>query len=379
MVNITLSNKNPLSQNSQVTINIDTGLCRFADNHEISLQQLINESDFIHPLISEPCTPSRDLIFHYEYNNIEELLYSGIYVYSRLIKADKPLDCIFRINPSPLFQIAPQANEIYFSINRHQLAQETISIQQLEAITSHLLGFKFVFTETIIISDQFTIKELPLSVNGDSLYTADEKLISLLKTPHDFSRYELRYIHPEIGVGVYSKKRIKKGEFISFYTGIKSHALPWSHFSFIVREDCLKMRLDACQYGNITRFINHAPKQNTSSRTSVFAANVKSQSYCLNGIEVIVFSAIKDILKGEQLLVDYGASYFHEDEMFLFKTEGRLINPNKQFGRSNTPNKIKDLKVMAIYGVKKAQIYLLVRIFIIIALLIGVIGTLQLS
>ncbi|MCL9684555.1 SET domain-containing protein-lysine N-methyltransferase [Legionella maioricensis] len=369
MVNITLSNKNPCSPHSQVAIDIDAGLARFADNREISLKQLINDSDFIHPLINEPCIPIPHHLLHYEYENVEGLLYSGIYVYSRLIKAEKPLDCIFKINPSPLFQISPQVNDLHFSINRCKAAKETISIGQLEAITSHLLGFKFVFSEAIIINDQFTIKDLPSSVDGDALYISDEKLIALLKTPRDFSRYEIRYIHPEIGLGVYSREHIKKGEIISFYTGIKNHDLPRSPFSFIPKADCLMMRLDACQHGNITRFINHAPQRHTSSKSSFLEANIKSNSHYLNGIEVIVYTATKDILKGEQLLVDYGDAYFRDDEMFLFKTDGGVINPHRTFIGSNTSNKIRHLKIMAIHGVKKAQIYLLVRIVIIISLI----------
>ncbi len=353
-----------------MTININTGRCHFADNREIGLSQLINDPAFTHPLFNEPYTPGHHQIFHYEYNNIEELLYSGIYVYSRLIKADKPLDCIFRINPSTLFQTTPQADGIHFSINRRKAAQETISIQQLDAMTSHLLGFKFVFSEAIIIKDQFTIKDLPSSVDGDALYISDEKLSALLKKPCDFSRYEIRYINAEIGFGVYSREHIKKGDIISFYTGIKTHDFPQSHFSFVPQQDCLMMRLDACQHGNITRFINHAPKHITSSRTSVFEANIKSSNYCLNGIEVIVYLATKDIYKGEQLLVDYGATYFRDDEMFLFKTNGGLIHPHRKLIGSDTPNKIRQIKIMAIHGVKKAQIYFLVRIFIILSLLV---------
>lgn len=379
MVDITLSNKNPCSKNSQVTINIDTGLCRFADNHEIGIEQLINDSDFIHPLINEPCTPVTNQMFHYEYDTLEELLYSGIYVYSRLLKADKPLDCIFRINPSPLFQTSPQANNMHFSVNRCKAAKETISIRQLEAITSCLLGFKFVFSETLVISDQFTIKDLPLSVDGDALYISDEKLIALLKTPRDFSRYEIRYIHSGIGFGVYSRELIKKGEIISFYTGIKTHKLPEFNFSFIPQVDCLMLRLDACEHGNITRFINHAPKHHRVSPSSFLEANIKAQNHSLNGIEVIVYLATKEILKGEQLLVDYGTTFFRDDEMFLFKTNGGLNNPKRKLVWSNSQNRINHLKIMAIHGVKKAQIYLLARVFIIISLLIAVIAALQVS
>ncbi|BCA93786.1 hypothetical protein TUM19329_01470 [Legionella antarctica] len=374
MVNITLSNKNPCSQNRKVTINIDTGLCRFTNNREIALEQLINDADFIHPLIHEPYTPIKNQMFHYEYSTIEELLYSGIFVYSRLIKAEKPHDCIFRINPSPLFQISPSAKDIPFSINRRQFAQETISIHQLEALISHLSQFKFVFSEAIIVDSQFTIKDLPLSIDGDALYTTDKKLITLLKTPHDFSRYELRYINPEIGFGVFSKGTIEKGEIISFYTGIKTHSLPETRFSFIQAQDCFMMKIDASQYGNITRFINHAPKHNTSAQSTFIEANINSSSHYLNGLEMIVYSATKKIFKGEQLLVDYGNNFFQDEELFLFKTNGRLIRTDRKLAWSNSQNTLNNLKIMAIYGVKKARLYVLLRMLFIFSLFVSALG-----
>ena len=105
LVTITLTNKKPHFQNQLVTINIDKGTCNFADNKELSIKQLINNPDFSHPLLSEPFTQPPDYVFHYEYNNIDEMLYSGIYVYSRLIQTDNPLKCTFKINPSPLFSL----------------------------------------------------------------------------------------------------------------------------------------------------------------------------------------------------------------------------------------------------------------------------------
>lgn len=373
MVNITLSNQNPHSQHQKVSININTGLCYFNDNQEIPLKHLINTLDFTHPLLTEKFTQTSDHVFHYEYDNIDELRYSGIYVYSRLIRADKPLACTFKINPSPLFQHSKFAQDIYFSINRHQLAKESIHIKQLEDLTHHLLGTKFVFSEDLIIDDQFTIADLPPFVDGDSLYITNDKLVTLLKTPSTFSRYELRYISPEIGFGVFSKKTIKKEDIISIYSGVKTIRKPDSlSFSFIAKQDCFMMYLDASQYGNITRFINHAPTHNSEHSLSLIEANVKANTYSLNGIEVIVYSACKEILPGEQLLVDYGQAFFEGMDLFRFKTNGRPINTNKKFIWSNIQEKINHMKIMARHGVKKAQIYLLARVFIIITLLWGV-------
>lgn len=371
MVNLTLTNKNPLAKEQTVTININTGLCYFADQGERSLKQLINEADFIHPLITEPYTPVKDGVFHYEYDNLDELFYAGIYVYSRLIHSEKPLDCIFKINPSPRFQRFRFDPSIYFSINKDQVARESIQIKQLEAFVTHIMGFKFEFSEDIIIDAQLSINDLPMTVDGDLLYESNNTLLALLKQPQDFSRYELRYISPEIGFGVFSKENIKEGEIISFYTGIKTTHTSQSNYTFISQKDCLQLRLDARKQGNITRFINHAPKELDPPQKAFITANIESLTYEINGIEVIVYSTTKDIMEGEQLLVDYGVGFFKKKDMLHVKANGQFINSKKKFTWSNSGRKIHDLRIMAVHGVKKAQFYLIARLFIIMLIIIG--------
>lgn len=377
MVNITLSNYNTHSSISHVRVNLNTGQCLLSNNKELAIKQLVKQPEFRHPLLSEPFTPTPHQEYHYEYSSIDELLYSGIFVYSKLIQADNPLTCIFKISPSAHYQHCPFADKIGFSINRYKPAQEFISISQFEALIAQLLGLQFKYSEDILINDQFTIANLPLYVDGDALYQTNEKLIALLKTPTDFSRYDIRYITPEIGFGLFSKTIIKEGDIISFYTGIKTIEDPPSfNFSFIPKQDCLMMQIDACQHGNITRFINHAPKKSSSNRQFLIEANVESTNYCINGFEVVLYTARRDILNGEQLLVDYGTDYFENAEMLGFLTNGRIINTHKKFTFSNWQKKLSHLRIMAFHGIKKARIYLIARIliifFIIFVLLQGI-------
>jgi hypothetical protein len=380
LVTITLTNSNPHSQNKQVTIDINQGTCSFTNDKKISLKQLINNPDFTHPLLSEPFTQPPDYLFHYEYDNIEGLLYSGIFVFSRLIHTDKPLQCTFKINPSPLFKYAQCADRIYLSIDRDKAANEYINKRQLEFITSQLMGLKFVFSENIIIDDLFTTKDLLGSINGDLLYKSNAKLIALLKKPKDFSSCEIRYISPEVGFGVFARNNIKQGDIISFYTGIKNNnKISFTHFSFRPNKDCLSMDLDAFQYGNITRFINHAPNEKASDNKNIknspskclLTANLKASFKYINGIEFVVYVAIKDILTGEQLLVSYGDHYFQQIPMIRFKSNGHLINTKKKYIWNSSKKKIHYIKIMAEAGVKKARVYLIVRLIVILAILYG--------
>lgn len=140
------------------------------------------------------------------------------------------------------------------------------------------------------------------------------------------------------------------------------------------------MYLDAIAHGNITRFINHAPNDKPKSSTaSLLEANVETQYGSSNGIHVVLYVARKDILPGEQLLIDYGQKYFDTRPLILFKTNGQLVNSRKKlFFWRHSQNKLNYLKIMADHGVKKAQHYMRIRIFIIVFIIILLMNALHL-
>lgn len=384
MVNIALTNKNPQSQaqDGHVIINIVTGLCSFTKGREVELKRLKIDTDFSHPLIMEQFTPSSDHFYHYEYDDVDGLLYSAIYVYSILLQVNNPLICQFKINPSPKFQHSAFNDEIYFSVNSQKPAKEAIKIKQLEAFVSHLSGSKFEFSEDLIIDDLFTIKDLPPSIDGDTLYDTNDEIIDLLKHPKDFSRYEVRYISPEIGLGVFSRDQIKKGDIIAIYTGKKSTQFPEKlKYVFVHTLDGLQMYTDACNHGNIARFINHAPApglDGASHPIPLHEANIRFQYYYINGMKIIVLVTVKDILEGGQLFVDYGELYFGgRSEVIRFTKNGKQIDNKNRIIRSNSPKKLEALRIMASLGIKKAESYLrsrMIMIFVVSTLVIEIIN-----
>lgn len=367
MVNITLTNKNLQGKDSVVTININTGVCTFADKRKLPLKTFLNDVDFSHPLLTR--TPIPAAHFHYEYDDIDGLFYSSIYVYSTLLNVDKPQACQFKINPSKKFQSLAFAERMYFSIYEQKRAEETITIHQLNELVSHLSGFPFKFSEDFMMADSFTINELPSNINGDTLYERDEKIIELLKKPNDFSKFELRYVNPIMGFGVFSRSTLQKGDLVAVYNGIKTaHEPPNLEYTFQIKGDCFNMYLDARQHGNITRFINHAPSPGknkaNSQKSALLEANVISTSHFLSGIEVVIYTATKEIVPGEQLLVNYGTGYFNDTDIGRFKASGRMLSP-KKFIPKQTRQKLTHLRIMANHGVEKAQVYLGLRAFII--------------
>ncbi|WP_298622313.1 SET domain-containing protein-lysine N-methyltransferase [uncultured Legionella sp.] len=363
MSTITLTNNNQNSQDLKVTINLKDGWCFFPDGREIDLKHFLLQSDFTHPLLSEPFMAHKDNVYHYEYNNVRELFGAAVFVYATLLHVDNPSLCIFKINPSGHFHYNKQVDDLYFSMNSDKTAEDTISLEQLNSIVGDMLRIQFKFSEDLIINDSFSFETLPSTVDGDKLFTAQQYLYDLLETPGDLSRFEIRYIDPLIGLGVYSRKVIKAGDIVGIYTGIKTNRNPpYMGFVFKPENDYLNMFLDARSHGNITRFINHAPEPDSenerheSSRGLI--ANVKSFIYYFNGISIIVFIAIQDIAPGQQLLINYGADYFQTYTPSRFKIRRRFGG----FFNVFSTNRLKQIRIMAKHGVKKAQIYLNLRL-----------------
>lgn len=369
MVQITLTNNHPQAPTQQATINFVTGICDYSDQ-KLSINELRNKTDFTHPLFLEPTTIATDGVFLYEYDNLDKLLRSAIYVYSTLLQTDKPGDCAFKIRPSPHFAFLQLTENISISINSDTIAEESIGLKQLERIISKIDGYNFVFSENILLDDTFTLSALPAKVDGDLLYKVSEPALELLKTPKTLNNYELRYINSTMGFGVFNKTLIKQGDIISFYNGIKKSAVNNTlRFAFYPKHDCLNMFLDARQHGNITRFINHAPTKDKEQSTNqtLLKANVHADNHYLYGIEIIIYTAIRDIAPGEQLLVDYGHEYFTKVKEIRFKTNGR--QKKTTFSLNNSQKKIYHLRAMAHHGVKKAQYYIQLRMIIIICMI----------
>lgn len=370
-MNITLTNQNPHSQYHQVTIHIPSGTCRFPNGEEMALTDLKKNKDFHHALLSEELFLPKEDIFHYEYDDIEGLVYAAIYVYAVLLQVEDPLACKFKINPSARFKYADVTPDIYFSLHGNKPAKERIPISQLESFVSRCHHLKFKFSEDILIDDTFTAKDLPHSINGDALFHTFDIIIQWLKFPlKDCSCYELRYISPDVGFGVFSRESIKKGDVISLYSGIMTVHKPDSlEYAFEKKLDILNLYLDALQHGNLVRFANHAPSASHHEK-HLLTANLDAVTYYVNGIQFVLYTANKEIKKGEQLLVNYGTNFFNDLPIKRFKKNGRLAHKKmKQYSQK----KLHHFNVMASVGIKEAQRYLFLRTLLIVGSIVCVV------
>jgi len=195
-----------------------------------------------------------------------------------------------------------------------------------------------------------------------------------------FKKFELRFINNYIGFGLYAREAIKKSSIVCLYFGEKKISPIIKSYSFHPKMDSLNMFVDAINHGNIARFINHAPNSETiidsQTNTNFLNANLNSRSHSIFGIEVVVFYALRNISKGEQLLTNYGQTYF-EYEPFMFKKNGDLVNENNKKIVDKYIKKKYVHTIMKQNGIRSALFELFKRSIIAIIVIIFIAGTLR--
>ncbi|KAI9052056.1 hypothetical protein LZ554_004309 [Drepanopeziza brunnea f. sp. 'monogermtubi'] len=113
-----------------------------------------------------------------------------------------------------------------------------------------------------------------------------------------------------VGFGLYLAETVKKGDFISEYTGENISSEEADRRGIVYDRKLLSFLfdlnrdrvIDAARLGNKTRFINHA-----SSATD--GLNCEAKIMLVNGEHRIKFFALRDIDAGEELLFNYGEKF----------------------------------------------------------------------
>lgn len=114
----------------------------------------------------------------------------------------------------------------------------------------------------------------------------------------------IQFINNKIGYGVFADAPITAGQFIGEYTGtvqkinFSKKSGDFDYAWGFMRSG--KLVINAKKAGNFTRFINHGNNP-----------NVKMIYVACNNRWHLAYVAIKDIKKGEQLLANYGPTYWN--------------------------------------------------------------------
>lgn len=145
---------------------------------------------------------------------------------------------------------------------------------------------------TFYTYNKWTIEVGEKTINSDY----DEKI----RQGYEAQVY-IKFIDEHVGYGVFAEQDIQAGEFISFYSGMLANTIDIKDHSYsadyYLRGNLFSV--DAKRAGNFSRFINHSD----NPTINVCYHNV-------DGIWYAVFIANTLIKKDEQLLVNYGSSYW---------------------------------------------------------------------
>jgi SET domain-containing protein len=117
----------------------------------------------------------------------------------------------------------------------------------------------------------------------------------------------VRWISDQVGYGLFAEEEITLGSYVGEYTGIvrrndRRYFEPLNNYCYeypVDDEIGRSFVIDATQ-GNLTRFINHSSHP-----------NLKPIHVFYGGYYHLIFIALQQIKKGEQLSYDYGENYWY--------------------------------------------------------------------
>eukprot|EP01031_Cornospumella_fuschlensis_P040631 gene40631-49538_t len=182
--------------------------------------------------------------------------------------------------------------------------------------------FHFNYTKHLIIAHERLLRQIvqdkydcsPSSVSdGDLLSMA--QLVRMLNNGIVSDKVSIRHVGivngNDVGYGLFADEDLEAGECLGEYTGVVS-----SHTSF----DAVNMQAYCCQYsscagdtyinaleyGNIIRFINHSNSPNAELR-----------SMDIDLVPHVICFTKERIRKDEQIFISYGASYWQNKRQAL--------------------------------------------------------------
>jgi len=111
----------------------------------------------------------------------------------------------------------------------------------------------------------------------------------------------------KVGYGLFAEERISDGSYVGEYTGLvrkndRRYCAPMNNYcyEYPVLDEIERSHVIDATDGNLTRFINHS-----------FEPNLKPVHVYHEGYFHLIFLAIKEIKKGDQLCYNYGKQYWY--------------------------------------------------------------------
>lgn len=167
----------------------------------------------------------------------------------------------------------------------------------------------FIYTKHVVfetIELETSIKNALLSSKISSQALHYGKLYDKELSVGEEALSSIKWVHEDVGYGLYSTIDLQEGSFIGEYTGLicennSYYKMKNYLFRYPLEEfNGKKLSIDAEPHGNLTRFINHS-----------FEPNLLPVHAFHNGLYHVILIAIKPIKKGEAFSYNYGHSYWY--------------------------------------------------------------------
>ena len=164
------------------------------------------------------------------------------------------------------------------------------------------------YLSTVVLSAKYNIHEICKLLHCCERDGLRQSNPLTRKLPHAESNadklLEIRYIDAIGSYGVFAKEDIPE-ESVFTYAGKlrKTEDIPEDNHYFFSLDDTPfeNWGVDAKDYGNYARYINHAPPD---------VSNLETEILFTTSLPTIAIVTSRDIKKGEQLLYDYGEEYW---------------------------------------------------------------------
>lgn len=381
MATLLLRNQNPDAVLQQVKVDVESGVWVTEEDQPVTRRALQTKHAFTHPFLNEKALkPTSSGQYVYTYRNHLEFLLALRYVYATLLKSENPTECSILIQPDPEYLVEETRFELYCSCNAKKAATHRLTTRQIGAMFSEIYGSPFEYGNKIILDKTVTYLDLPESLDADTLYEEPSIDVAWFRHQTCLDKYELRYINHHLGFGVFARTHIPKGELIALYNGhLVSTETEYKNYCYYqAKNKSFNLLIDASHYGNLARFINHAPtlEECKVDKKVFLCANVEVEHHNWYGADHIMYIADRDIACGEQILSSYGEAYFGSMMQQLhIKKNGTVLDEKHRRIQDTTVQKRAVLQILARYGNQQAR-WLLLRkptITLLLCIMLGLI------
>ena len=163
--------------------------------------------------------------------------------------------------------------------------------------------FRFTYISRLWFLHEKELKDIaenPIGESASAQQLNEDAVKAVLSEGRFHKDTSIRYVNDVLDYGLYADKAISKGVMIGEYVGmVHSTFLKPNQYSLLYPTVEGNHQIDCREYGNASRFINHASDP-----------NCKYVHILIEGLNHTVCVTKRDIRANEQITVNYGASYW---------------------------------------------------------------------